>query len=107
MAQREAEIQAKMKREGKRFLGLHRIKRQSWRSAPRTKTPMRKLNPRIAAKDPVVRVAAIQRRQRFAAKHEYSARRFRQSHRRQVFPAGTYGYRIQFGVSCEAWHPPD
>ena len=106
LAQREEEVRTKMRRKGKKFLGLHRIKRQSLKSAPKTTTIKRKINPRIAAKDPAVRVAAIERRRLFAAKHNDAAPQFRQGHRRQIFPAGTYGYRIQFGVRCETWHPP-
>ncbi|MBK9036755.1 MAG: hypothetical protein IPL61_36815 [Myxococcales bacterium] len=85
----EAEAAAQRRRTGARVLGRRAILRQSWRDAPATPAPRRRLRPLIAARDLVHRIAALARLRAFREAYRDARLRWRAG-RPAVFPAGTY-----------------
>ncbi|MEO8706386.1 MAG: hypothetical protein ABI867_40525 [Kofleriaceae bacterium] len=87
---REVEAMAEQARSpGRRVLGRRRILRQQWRSAPATPLPLGKMRPRVAARDPEVRVAVLERNRVFLI--EYRRARAAWLAKEPIpFPVGTY-----------------
>jgi REP element-mobilizing transposase RayT len=98
----EAETRRAFAAEGRRFLGRARALKEDPLSAPSTKEPRRKLNPRVAAIDPVKRIEAIARLQRFVSEYRAALTRLRKGYRDALFPPGTYRLRVELGVRCLA-----
>jgi len=75
---------------------------------PKTKAPMRTLNPRFCASDPKLIVRALQRQRRFRGEHRVAMLEMRRGKRDVIFPAGTVQMVQLVGVSCrtaQAEHP--
>ena len=98
--EREREMQLKAKQQGWRFLGVRRVLAQSPFSRPSTFEPRRGLNPRVASRDKWQRIEALQRLKGFLDTYRAALKRFVDGDRTTVFPFGTYGMRVRFGVPC-------
>lgn len=99
-AEREQELRDKAKVENRRFLGRDRVLRQSPFDRPRTDEDRRSLNPRVAAKDKWRRIEALQRLKSFLSAYRQAWLRFAAGDRDVLFPFGTYGMVMRFGVLC-------
>jgi putative transposase len=93
LERRIAEVEEKCAQErmksGRRVVGRGSILRQSWRDSPESHEPRRNLRPRVAAKDPHVRITALVRNKQWQA--EYRSARMRWLAGFDVeFPFGTY-----------------
>jgi hypothetical protein len=82
------------------FVGAKAVLNRSYTSKPSAEKPLGRLNPRIAAKSPRVRVRAIQTMQAFAKEYRAAWLRWRDGIRDVLFPAGTYALRLHSGVLC-------
>ncbi|HVJ15686.1 MAG TPA: hypothetical protein VM686_09595 [Polyangiaceae bacterium] len=95
----------RMKAAGRSFGGVRAVLSEPLTNRPKTAAQRRKLNPRIAAKDPSSRIGAIATLKRFAAAYRVALEAWRQGERERLFPAGTYGLRVRAGVYCEPLVP--
>ncbi len=85
----EASFAEDRQREQRYVLGRRRVLRQSWRDKPKSVALRRNLRPRVAAKDPEIRVAALERNRQFARDYRESRSLWlRGLH--SLFPPGTY-----------------
>ena len=89
-----------MARRGLAFLGRNAVLRQSCSAAPKVPAPRRTPNPRIAAKSPPERIAAIRRMLEFVRQYRAAWCEWREGNRTVVFPIGTYALRIYARVAC-------
>jgi len=103
--EREAAIRESVRAEGRFFVGLKRIHRQSRESRPRSVEPRRERTPHIACKRPELRMREIARWKRFVADYRGALREFVRGTRDVLFPAGTYLMKELFGVRCAT--PPE
>ncbi|MBX3467952.1 MAG: transposase [Planctomycetes bacterium] len=97
VAERVAELVAA--RRG-RFLGRAAVLRQRPDGTPGSSEPGFGLNPRVACRDRWRRAELLQDLADFWRDHREASIRFRAGERGVLFPAGTYGYRVLFGVRC-------
>jgi len=97
---REDEVRTRFKLEGRRFLGVHGIRKIRPFDTPSSREPRRNLNPRIACRDAGLRIAAIGRLKAFEDDYREAYRRWKAGKRGVVFPCGTYQLRVQAGVCC-------
>jgi hypothetical protein len=88
--------------QGRRFLGSAKVLAQDPLTSPPGVEPRRNLSPRIAAVDPLRRVAEIARLKRFVSEYRTALAKLRAGLRDVVFPAGTYRLRVELGVFCAA-----
>ncbi len=101
VAERVRQARAEMQRAGKTFLGVEAVLRQAFSATPATTEIRRKLSPRIAAKNPSVRIAAIRALQRFIAEYREAWRAWREGKRDVLVPLGTYALRVHARAPCE------
>jgi putative transposase len=94
--EREREAQ----QQGVSFLGVRRVLAQSPFSRPSTSEPRRELNPRVASRDKWQRIEVLQRLTCFLEAYRAALKRFANGDWATVFPFGTYGVRVRFGVPC-------
>ena len=90
------QAKAKLFSEGRRVLGAAGI--LGTRRDRRSSHPVGVLNPRFATLDPELMRDAIASDGAFHEAHERAKARFLEGETSAVFPAGTYGYRMMFGV---------
>ena len=100
---RETELRQERRAKGVWFMGMSDVMRCDPNDAPDTREPRRAMNPRIAAQDTDVRVAAIEARQDFFAAYREACRSWTAGDHRVVFPAGTWLMRVHHAARC---HPP-
>jgi hypothetical protein len=62
--------------------------------------PLRKLNPKVAARDEAQRIAALRRLAAFLSDYRTALRAWRDGNRAVLFPAGTYLMCLASGVAC-------
>jgi hypothetical protein len=86
--------------DGRSFLGARAILAQDPYDAPRSSEPRRTLSPRIAAKNTWARIEALRRVKAFIERYRVAYCQWKAGVRDVVFPAGTYGMRVQHGVAC-------
>ena len=89
---------------GRRVLGRRRILRQSWRDSPSSREPRRNLRPRIAARDPELRIATMQRNKEWRAAYA-DARHQMLAGFPAEFPYGTYALKRFVNVRVKP--PPE
>lgn len=95
---------AERQRTGRHVVGRRRILRQSWHNRPATREPRGGLRPRIAARDPALRVATMRRNKTWLI--AYNDARARLRARLPVeFPYGTYALRRFANVAVKP--PPE
>jgi putative transposase len=98
--EREAEIREQARKEGKRFLGLRRLRRQRHTDTPQSREPRRKLKPRVAAVNKWRRIESLQRLKEFIVAYREAWLRWKQGFADVVFPAGTYALAKHAQVVC-------
>ena len=98
--ERELEVERQARQQGWRFLGIRGVLAQSPFSRPSTFEPRHGLNPRVASRDKWQRIETLQRLKHFLASYRAALKRFVEGDRTTVFPFGTYGMRVWFGVTC-------
>jgi putative transposase len=84
------------------FLGRDRVMRQCPFDRPRTREDRRGLKPKVASVDKWRRIEALQRLKSFLNAYRGAWERFSAGDRDVLFPYGTYGMRVRFGVQCNA-----
>jgi putative transposase len=99
--EREVELRAEFRAQGRSFLGTTGVLRCKPTDRPSTREARRKLNPRVAGKDPAVRVEAIARLRAFREKYRKAWLAWRHGDHTAVFPAGTWLMRVRHGAVCE------
>lgn len=102
LTEREDEAARKLGEEGRSFLGARKALAQQPFARPPPGEPRRGLRPRVASRDKWKRVEALVRLKSFLAEYREAWRAFRQGARDTVFPAGTYGMLVTYGVACAA-----
>jgi REP element-mobilizing transposase RayT len=102
---REAELRARVRVEGRRFLGARAVRAVSPFDSPRTPAEVGARVPRLACKDPELRQTLLARMKAFARRYREALAEHCAGKRRVVFPAGTCWMRVHFGVSCERGVP--
>jgi putative transposase len=100
LRERETELRAERRTRGPWFMGMPDVMRCNPNDAPGTREPRRVMNPRIAARDPDVRVAAIAARQGFLDDYRTAYRAWTAGNHDVVFPAGTWLMRVRHAASC-------
>ena len=88
-------------RTNRRVLGRRNILRQSWRDAPETVEPRRRLQPRVAARNPSARIEALLRNRQFRVDYRDARARWLAGEH-VVFPVGTYWLRWFANVPVES-----
>ncbi len=101
--EREREIQAEMKRKGRRFKGEKKVRRQHWNKAPTTPEERFTVTPKVAASK-WARRAQLQRDREWEQTYA-EARRKHATDPNTLFPPGTYWMRRFMGVKV-ATAPP-
>jgi putative transposase len=101
VAAREAEIQREFKATGRTFLGAKAATKQDPFTSPDTVAPRRGPFPFVATRNRDLRIQVLVALKRFWSRHEKARQSFRTGNRDAVFPVGTYGWRILFGVTLE------
>ena len=85
-------------------MGRRRILRQSWRDSPTSHEPRRNLRPRIAARDPQLRIATMLRNKAWAAAYD-DARAEMLAGIPAEYPYGTYALKRSANVRVKP--PPE
>lgn len=100
VAQKEAELRAKVYAEGRTFLGAKAVLRQSPFDRPKTHEPRRKISPRVACHNKWARIEALGRLKAFVQRYKEAWQRYRIGQRDVEFPYGTYWLRVYASVPC-------
>ena len=98
---REAELRAKVRAEGRRFLGAKGVRATSPFDSPRAPAERGGRVPKLVCKDPDLRETLLDRMKAFVLRYREAVEEYCSGRRRVTFPAGTYWMRVHFGVSCE------
>jgi REP element-mobilizing transposase RayT len=99
----EAKMAAKVVAEGRTFLGVRDVRKQSPFDSPRSHEPRRKMSPRVASRNKWARIEALQRLEEFLADYRKAWKPYREGRSPPVrFPPGTYWLRVYVGVPCAA-----
>ncbi len=96
VATKEAEAVKKVRA----FLGAARVLAQKPTERAKSEESIGMLNPRVAARDPERRVAALQRLVSFLAEYRSALMEWRQGRKDAIFPSGTYQMRVAYGAAC-------
>lgn len=102
VSQREEDLRAEVARRGRSFLGPKKCREVDPFDRPVSQDSRQGLNPRIAAKDKGVRIAAIARLKTFLADYREAYMHWRDGMRNVLFPEGTYALRLYAGVRIRA-----
>jgi hypothetical protein len=100
VADKEAELSAKRKEEGKGVLGRRGVLQQSPFDRPKTHEPRRELNPRVATPNKWARIEALFRLKAFVERYKEAWVRWKAGERDVLFPHGTYQLCRYAGVQC-------
>ena len=99
--ERETELRAEHRAQGRSYAGMTQVMRCKPTDTPRTFERWWKTNPRVAGKDPSVRVEGIAKLQEFRRRHRKAWLQWRDGDHTAVFPAGTWLMRVRHGANCE------
>jgi putative transposase len=102
--ERELDIQRRFRREGRRFLGILKLRKQHWNRAPKSFEERFKVTPKVAASSKWSVLAELQRDREWERQYA-AARALQRAGRPAVFPAGTYWMRRFAGVAVAAQPP--
>jgi len=97
---RETEIRARHKAAKRAYLGVARVVAQKPTDSPFAHAPRRRLSPRVATRDKLRRIEALQRLKDFCDDYKVARQSWCAGHRHAVFPAGVYKMRLEYGVRC-------
>lgn len=103
--ERELEIQAEMRKEGRRFMGEKKLRRQHWNRAPKSYEDRFTITPKVAASSRWLRLAQLQRDRDWEAEYAEARAKLIAGDRDALFPEGTYWMRLHAGVKV-AQGPP-
>lgn len=95
--EREVEIQTRMRRENRRFVGEKKLRRQHWNQAPKTREDRFTITPKVAASSKWLRLAQLQRDRKWEADYA-AARAGYLAGKDHEFPTGTYWMRLYANV---------
>ncbi len=98
--ERETEIRAEFRAEGRPFKGMKEVLSCDPEGHPRTREPRRRMNPRVAGLDRDVRLEAIAGWTSFVRDYRKARDEYMQGNHGAVFPEGTWLMRVRFGVTC-------
>lgn len=96
----EQSVRDSMASEGKRFLGVAAIKKLRHTNTPKSRERRRQLNPRIACRNRLLRIEALQRLRSFRSAYREAWLQFKEGVRDVLFPAGTYWVVRYAGANC-------
>ena len=102
---REAELRRSAADEGRRFLGVRRVKKQDPFATPATREAIGGINPRFASRNRELLGRAKAEYRSWLAWYYDALERFNQREREAVFPSGTWKMRVFHKVNC-ASEPP-
>jgi putative transposase len=102
--ERELQIQAEMRQEGRRFMGEKKLGKQKWSRKPETPTDKFTVTPKVAASCRWRRLAQLQRDRHWERAYA-DARAELKAGKNPTFPTGTYQLRLLCGVQV-AQAPP-
>lgn len=102
VADKEAEIRAAFKAEGRSFLGAARVLAQKPFESPTTVEPRRELSPRVACRDKWHRIEILQRNKTFLAEYRGALSAWKRRIKDVLFPYGTFLMAQRFGVAIAA-----
>jgi REP element-mobilizing transposase RayT len=97
---REDELARELAVDGRSFMGPRKVLAQKPFARPASHELRRGLNPRVAGHDKWKRLEALGRLKTFLAEYRAAWRAFQEGARATVFPEGTYGMRVMYGVEC-------
>ena len=100
--EREEEVQRRVKKKRRGFLGWRNVVKQRRVDAPKNPEPRRGIQPRLACRDKWKRIEILGTLKGFLEKYREALTRFLKGERDVVFPAGTYLMRVRFKVNCAA-----
>ena len=98
--QREGELRAELKRQGRGFLGRRGVFGAKITDVPRSEERESEINPRVAARDRKLRVRMLEKLKAFQSAYREAYAKYRAGAREVLFPAGTYWLRLHMGVRC-------
>lgn len=99
----EDSVAAQHRKEGRSFLTAARALAQRPTSRPAQGEPRRRLNPRIACRDPVARIEALERLRAFVRAYREALGAWREGVREALFPEGTWLMRVRHSARCAAF----
>lgn len=94
---------ARHRKEGRSFLTAARALAQRPTSRPAQGEPRRRLNPRIACRDPEARIGALERLRAFVRAYREALAAWREGVRDALFPEGTWLMRVRHSARCAAF----
>ena len=97
--EREEAAEAERAEEGRKAMGMKRVRAQDWAAMPRSKEDMFGPEPKDAAANRWAIEEAKQRRREFVQEYRACLEAWLGGHREVVFPAGTYLMRRRFNVA--------
>ena len=97
---REEEVNRRVKKKRRGFLGWRNVVKQSRVDTPTTHERRRGINPRLACRDKWKRIELLGALKEFLKKYREALGRFVKGERDAVFPAGTYLMRVRLKVNC-------
>jgi putative transposase len=100
IAERECELRAQFRRDGKSFRGVAAVLAQRPTDTPTSREPTRRLSPLVAIRDKWRRIEILQRIKAFWDDYRQALDAWRAGDRDVIFPAGVYKMRVEFGVRC-------
>jgi hypothetical protein len=87
---KEAAARDEASREGKRFVGLRRLRRQTIHDTPLTKRARFGMSPGVASRNKWLRLERLRQCRQWLADHRAASKQWREGARDVVFPFGTY-----------------
>jgi putative transposase len=103
VVEREEAVRREMVEQGKGFLGVKAIVKQSPGAAPRSLEERRNAKPRVASHDKWRRVQALQQDKAWQEHYREALLQFQSGKANVVFPAGTYWLVRYAGARCAAY----
>ncbi|MEM9696455.1 MAG: hypothetical protein AAGA56_28180 [Myxococcota bacterium] len=100
VAEVEADAAAERARNGTRVVGRRALRQLSYRDRPQTREPRRQMSPRIACRDKLLRIAALEELKRFEDAYRRAWQNL-QAGERAVFPVATWRWTRWRFVACE------
>ena len=91
---------ARHQREGRSFLTAAKALAQRPTARPAQSAPRRRLNPRVACRDPEQRIGALERLREFARDYRKALAAWREGVRDALFPEGTWLMRVRHSARC-------
>jgi hypothetical protein len=104
--QREREVLAEMRAQGRSFMGMRRVLRQPRHNTPNSNRARRGIRPHIGCRSKWARIEALRDLEKFWAEHERCRLAFKAGHRNIAFPPGTFLMKVVHGVRVASRAPP-